>query len=96
MAGRARRARTAYAWSGSCFRSFNRSGFGALVEIRTTAGTQRREIGAQSSYLSQNALEAHFGLGSAKSVEQLRVLFPSGVERSVENIPVNQTIVIDE
>ena len=30
--------------------------------------TQKREIGAQSSYLSQNSLTAHFGLGSAESV----------------------------
>jgi hypothetical protein len=74
----------------------NHSAFGARVTIETEAGPQFREIGSQPSYLSQNALEAHFGLAHADIVRQVRVVFPSGVERVVENVPANQTVVIDE
>ena len=79
----------------ACVQS-NRSGLGTRVEIQTPFGKQRRELGAQSSYLSQNALEAHFGLGSAASVNQVRVVFPSGVVRTLENVPSNQIVVVKE
>ena len=79
----------------TCVQS-NRSCLGARVEIQTPLGKQRRELGAQSSYLSQNALEAHFGLGSAASVKQVRVVFPSGVVRTLENVPSNQIVAVKE
>jgi hypothetical protein len=68
--------------------------FGATVEIETGALRQRREIGAQSSYLSQNAPEAHFGLGSAERVDVVRVRLPGGVERLFENVDANQTLSV--
>jgi len=74
----------------------NRSGYGTIVEISTTTGTQRREIGSQPSYLSQDALEAHFGLGSTRNIEHIRVVFPSGVERLLESVEANQTLVVEE
>jgi hypothetical protein len=67
---------------------------GATVEIETAAGRQRREIGSQSSYLSQNAPEAVFGVGSAESVADVRVRFPSGVERILTDVETNQTLRI--
>jgi hypothetical protein len=78
-----------------CRRS-NRSAFGARVRIETATGSQVREIGSQPSYLSQNALEAHFGLGHAETAHELRVVFPSGVERIIRDISVNQTVTIEE
>ena len=78
-----------------CNRS-NRSAFGARVTIETETGTQFREIGSQPSYLSQNALEAHFGLAHAETVRQVRVVFPSGVEHALEGVAANQTLVIEE
>ena len=40
----------------------NRRAVGALLELRSPAGTQRREIRAGSSYLSQNSLTQTFGV----------------------------------
>jgi hypothetical protein len=74
----------------------NRSGFGARVEVQTESGTQYQEIGSQPSYISQNALEAHFGLGSAVQVQRLRVRFPSGTIRELTHVPSNQTVLVDE
>jgi hypothetical protein len=74
----------------------NRSGYGVKVEIETEAGAQRQEIGSQPSYLSQNALEAHFGLRTAASVRRVKVWFPSGVVRELNGVAPNQTIVVEE
>jgi len=76
--------------------SGGRTGLGVVVEIETADGKQRREIGAQPSYLSQHAIEAHFGVGPAKTVDRVRVVFPSGAERTLDDVPVNQVLVVAE
>ena len=43
-------------------RNANRRGVGAVLELRTGSGSQRREIRAGSSYLSQNSLTQTFGI----------------------------------
>ena len=72
------------------------AGIGATVEIETASGTQLRTIGAQSSYLSQNALEAHFGLGDLGQVDLLRVVFPGGSSRERKAVAANQLIIVRE
>lgn len=74
----------------------NRTAIGARVEIETDAGVQVQEIGSQPSYLSQNALEAHFGLGRATEVRRVTVWFPSGAVRGVTGVAANQTLLIEE
>ena len=74
----------------------NRSGYGVVIEIETSAGKQRREIGSQPSYLSQSALEAHFGVGRSRVIDRVHVVFPSGVEHTLENVSANRIIVVKE
>jgi tetratricopeptide (TPR) repeat protein len=49
-----------------------------------------REIGAGSSYLSQNAPEAIFGLGAAQKAEWLTVRWPSGLVQRFENLAADR------
>jgi hypothetical protein len=74
----------------------NRSCFGAKVEIEAGGSRQYEEIGGQSSYLSENALEAHFGLGAATEVDRLTVRFPSGIVREMKQVQANQIVVVQE
>ncbi len=74
----------------------NRSGFGTRVEIETGGKKQFQEIGSQPSYLSENALEAHFGLGRAGEVDRLTVRFPSGIVREQQHVPANRIVVVNE
>jgi hypothetical protein len=74
----------------------NRNGFGARIIVETEAGRQYHEVGNQPSYLSQNALEAHFGLGKAGTVRRVEVSFLGGESRVVENVAANQTILVEE
>lgn len=74
----------------------NRSGIGTRVIVETEAGRQLQEIGSQPSYMSQSNLEAHFGLGPAQKVKNLKVQFPSGVTREQAGLDVNQIVVVTE
>jgi len=74
----------------------NRTGFGAKVEINSAGRSQYQEIGGQTSYLSQNFQEAHFGLNHDTEVERLTVTFPTGVVRVMEHVRANQIVVVTE
>jgi hypothetical protein len=43
-----------------------------------------------------NFQEAHFGLNHEKEVMQLRVTFPTGIVRTMEHIPANKIITVQE
>ena len=74
----------------------NRDGIG--VRIRVIAGDlhQVEEVRSGSSYLSQNALRVHFGLGTHTRVDRLEIRWPSGVEQVLENVAVDQFLTIRE
>lgn len=74
----------------------NRFGVGAIVEVLAGGQKQTQQLGAQSSYLSQNPLEAHFGLEKFTQVDSLRVIFPSGQSREIKSVAANQTVTVDE
>ncbi len=74
----------------------NGYGLGAQIELVAKGKRQIQELGAQSSYLSQNAFEAHFGLGQIQQVEKLTVVFPSGKKVTRDGLAANQTVLIQE
>ncbi len=74
----------------------NRDGIGARVKLRCGDVTQVNEVRSGSSYLSQNDLRLHFGLGECKTVERLEVFWPSGLVESFENLPTNRVLVLRE
>ncbi len=49
-----------------------------------------------SSYISQNDLRLHFGLGQAKAVDLIEVRWPLGLVESFKNVDVNQLLVLQE
>jgi hypothetical protein len=56
----------------------NRLAIGARVQIISGGVTQTDEIRSGGSYLSQNDLRLHFGLGSAKTIDSVEIRWPSG------------------
>ncbi len=74
----------------------NRTGFGTKIEIEASGQMQAQEIGGQTSYLSQNFQEAHFGLNHEKEVVHLKVTFPSGIIREMEHIAANKIVTVRE
>jgi hypothetical protein len=74
----------------------NRFGIGARLEVEAGGKKQIREVRTGSSYLSQNALAAHFGVGKSERIDRLTVRRP-GTPRTVQvfvNLPANRRLVI--
>ena len=78
----------------------NRSAIGAKVRaLATIQGKtfwQLHEVSGGSGQCSQNDLRVHFGLGDARTVETLRIEWPSGITQILKNVPANQHLTIEE
>jgi hypothetical protein len=74
----------------------NAFGLGATVTLETSAGRQVREIDNTASYLSSNDIRLHFGVGAAKVIQQIEIVWPSGARQVLKDVAVNQILVIDE
>jgi hypothetical protein len=74
----------------------NRGAVGARVRLTSGGQTQVREIKAGSSYLAQNDLRVHFGVGAAAAIERIEVRWPSGGMESIEKLAANQIVTITE
>ena len=74
----------------------NRQGIGATVRLVVGGTVHTRQVGAQSSYLSQNSLIENFGLGSSMRADTLEVVWPTGVRDVRVDVPANQRVVVTE
>jgi len=80
----------------------NRSGIGARVKCVTRAAGETKlhqqidEVRSGGSYISQNDLRVHFGLGKAEKVELLEIHWPSGQTDNLKDIKSNQLLYVKE
>jgi|GEM_PF-3105310 len=75
----------------------NTTAIGARIRIRTNGNSwQVREVSGQTSAKSQNDLTAHFGIGSALTIDSVVVLWPSGLTSRLANVNSNQLVSITE
>ncbi|UCE17174.1 MAG: VCBS repeat-containing protein [Gemmatimonadota bacterium] len=78
----------------------NRSAIGAKVKVRAIISGedvwQVREISGQTGAKGQNSLNAHFGLGDAAVIDEIRVEWPSGILSVLTSFDVNQFLTIVE
>lgn len=77
-------------------RDSNRSAIGTRIRIVAGGATQARELGSQSSYLSQNSPIEQFGLGLVEVVDTVEVRWPSGLVETVTEVPANRRITLVE
>lgn len=74
----------------------SRSAIGARLTLTVGKARQVRDIQSGSSYLGQNDLRAHFGLGPAVRAERLEIRWPGGATETITNVPANQVITVTE
>jgi enediyne biosynthesis protein E4 len=74
----------------------NAFGLGATITIETSEGRQVREINNVASYLSSNDIRLHVGLGAAKLIRRIEVLWPSGARQLLTDVAVNRILTIEE
>ena len=58
--------------------------------------TQVQEALASSTFLSMNSPDLHFGLGDAETVDEITIRWPSGATQTLQNVPANQALVVEE
>ncbi len=79
----------------------NADGIGARVFLTArldgqVPSTQVQEVLGSSSYLSMSSTDLTLGLGSAESVDEVVVNWPSGRVQTLANVDVNKLLVIEE
>ena len=74
----------------------NRDAIGTRVKVTAGNLTQIREVRSGSSYLSQNDMRLHFGLGKHRQVDRIEIRWPSGLQEHFEGIELNQILTLVE
>ena len=74
----------------------SRDAVGTRLTLTTAEGEQTDQITGGGSYLSASDLRAHFGLGEAARVEEIRIRWPSGKEEVLKDIPANRILQVTE
>ncbi|MBV9267538.1 MAG: VCBS repeat-containing protein, partial [Acidobacteriaceae bacterium] len=74
----------------------NRDAIGAVITLETNVGRQMRRLQAGSGFLSQHTKEVFFGLGDATGSIRATIRWPSGAVQTVENLPADHRINIEE
>ncbi|MFH1680535.1 MAG: FG-GAP-like repeat-containing protein [Candidatus Eisenbacteria bacterium] len=74
----------------------NTSSIGARLRVVVGGDAQIREIDGGSGYLSEGSLEVEFGLGSAATIDSVRVTWPSGLEKSFTSLAADTAYVVRE
>jgi enediyne biosynthesis protein E4 len=74
----------------------NRAAIGARVTVRTAGVTQLDEVRGGSSYLSQNDLRLHFGLGASATMDSVQVRWPNGAVEEFKNLAADKIYTLVE
>jgi len=74
----------------------NRNAVGAKVQFKAGGLTQVDEVHSSDSYLSHSDWRLHFGLGTATTVDEIVIRWPSGTTETLKNIPANRVVKIVE
>ncbi|MFP5078879.1 VCBS repeat-containing protein [Pedobacter sp. JCM 36344] len=74
----------------------NTQGIGAKVWLYSKGGIQYLEQNPSRGYQSSVSPVMHFGLGVIKSIDSLKVVWPTGSEQKLTNVKPNQTLTLKE
>ncbi len=65
---------------------------GTVVSLTAGGATQRREVASGDSFLSTHDPRPHFGLGTARKVERLEVVWPGGAKTVLEGLEAGREV----
>ena len=74
----------------------NRSAIGARVKVVAGSTTRTGRVRSGGSFLSQNDLRLHFGLGEAAAADRVEIRWPRGGRQVLTNVEANQIVRIEE
>ncbi|MFT5676013.1 MAG: hypothetical protein ACI808_001949 [Paraglaciecola sp.] len=76
----------------------NPQAVGARIYISLSGQEQMRELQLGNNFVSQNPVEAHFGLGDSQTVDQVRIVWPGldGEVSELNNVEANRFLLIHQ
>ena len=74
----------------------NTNAIGALIVVKAGNVTLRRLVQSGTSYISQDDMRQHFGLGAATKVDSIEVRWPDGTTSTSPGVNANQQIEIKQ
>jgi hypothetical protein len=75
----------------------NIQGIGASIQIKYNKNeVQFYEFTPYRGYLSTIESVAHFGLGTTKEIDELKIIWPNGKQQILNHLKVNQVITLEE
>jgi hypothetical protein len=74
----------------------NTDAIGAVITLTSGGVRQKALVQSGTSYISQNDMRQHFGLGKAETVESIEVRWPDGSLTRREGLKANQIVTIQQ
>src|SRR6202035_1502490 len=74
----------------------NKAAIGARVTVKAGTLTEFSEVRGGSSYLSQNDLRLHFGLGKEDKMSEVSIRWPNGETETLRDVPADFIYTIVE
>jgi hypothetical protein len=74
----------------------NRAAIGARVTVKAGKLAQFSEVRAGGSYISQNDLRLHFGLGTEATMNEVEIRWPNGRTETLRELPADFVYTIAE
>jgi hypothetical protein len=74
----------------------NRDGIGARITVTIKKRVLLDEVRSGSSYISNNDMRVHFGLGSSESIENVEIRWPSGLVETFVDVPEDRVVTLKE
>lgn len=74
----------------------NSNGIGARIEIYGAWGKQIRDVRSGEGFKYMSSLNTHFGLGTASTIDQVVIKWPSGIVDTFTNVAPNQVLNVVE
>ena len=74
----------------------NRDAIGAIILLRSSSGQRTKQRSLGSGFLSQSTEWVYFGLGTAETIDEVEIHWPSGTTSLLQTLPVNHRITIVE
>jgi len=74
----------------------NRDGIGARIRLMAGGQAQYNHVSTACGYGSSSAGPVHFGLGSARKVDEIEIKWPSGIVQVLKNVAADRVLHIYE
>jgi enediyne biosynthesis protein E4 len=74
----------------------NTDAIGAVITVTTGTVRQKAVVQSGTSYISQNDMRQHFGLGTAETVDSIDVRWPDGTVTRQQTVKANQVVTVQQ